>query len=483
MRFSSRLCVRTALLGLAPLAFLIPSSFASVTITSPASGAGTVGPVTLTAYANESVAFHLEVWDNGNKLGNVFSSTLNGSYPLGAGSHFTTVLAVSNYGAVLDASFVAYTVANATTSNSVSITNPTAGSTSIHEVRITASGNQNGVTRLAVWDNGYKLGDVPANTVNGVYILPSGAHTLIVQALANDGSILGQSNTSYTVAENCSTSPTVQCNLDQEGIDNSQDNCYPPIKNAWIANPCGPGIQGNNGAVPVKTLLQAVTLGGVIPNQGNTSLNGQSLHMLEIQNSSPANVLFKGQSPTTTSTASTDSHWTLDEYVYLPDPTAHQAFEVDAQASINGIWSKFYTECAFNMNSGMGYWAVFNTSTGGWIFLNGKSQNGQMPPVVPCNRSQFAQPWSGSSNPSFTGWHHIKWSFLRNNDGTVTFQTLTFDGNTTQVNFHPNSATGGNVNDNGMFSALVQLDGVVNSDRKHDVVDAYVNEVTLTHTP
>lgn len=148
-----------------------------------------------------------------------------------------------------------------------------------------------------------------------------------------------------------------------------------------------------------------------------------------------------------------------------------------------GIWSKFYTECAFNQRSGTGFWAVFDSATGGWIFLNGQSQGGQIPPVVPCNRSQFAQPWPGSSNPSFSGWHHIAWTFLRNLDGTVTYQTLTFDGSTTQVNFHPNSASGGKVSDSGNFSALIQLDGVVNYSLQHNLVEAYVSEINLSHTP
>jgi hypothetical protein len=173
----------------------------------------------------------------------------------------------------------------------------------------------------------------------------------------------------------------------------------------------------------------------------------------------------------------------MDEYVYLPNPTAHQAFEVDAQYTGNGIWTKFYTECAFNLNNGTGYWAVFDSQTGGWIFLNGQEQGGQTPPVVPCSRSQFAQPWPGSSNPSFTGWHHIAWTFLRNPDGTVTYQTLTFDGTTTQVNFHPNSATGGGASDNGNFSALIQLDGMNNDNGQNSVVDVYVSEMHLTSTP
>ena len=349
---------------------------------------------------------------------------------------------------------------------------------------ISASASESNPFHLEIWDNGFRLGDVSANSVNGVYVLPNGSHVLTVQAIDNtSGSVISSSTVNYNVAENCSNSRYAQCDLDQIGIDDTQNDCNPPLESLWVANPCGGGVQGVNPTNPQSTLLQPIAEGSNLPDQGNLSLNGKSLHLSETQGTDhPSNVLFRGQSPTTTG-ISIDSHWTMDEYVYLPDPTAHQAFEMDAQYTAGGLWTKFYTECAFNQRSGTGYWGVFDSSTGGWIFLNGKSQGGQTPPVVPCNRDQFSQPWSGSSNPSFSGWHHIAWSFLRNPDGTVTFQSVTFDGTTTQVNFRPNSNSGGNVNDKGNFSALIQLDGIVNSNGLHDVVDAYVSEVNLTHTP
>ena len=480
-RFVSVSSLRTALVFLVPVSTLSASAFAgTISITSPSPSSTHAGAVSLTASVQENVPFHIEVWDNGAKLGNVFASAVSGSYTLAQGSHTTSVLAVTSAGSVLDSKSVTFSVGNSPASGVVSISSPTPNSTSINAVTITASVGQSPNSHLEIWDNGFKLGDVPADSVNGVYVLPNGSHVLTVEAVTNGGALLSQSSVNYTVAANCSTSSSLQCDLDQVGADNSQDVCNPAEEAKWVANACGSGVQGTGGSYPVNTGVELISQPGVLPNLGNLTLNGHSLHLSEVQgNGGFSNVLFRGQSPNITSM---DSHWTLDQYVYLPDPTAHQAFEMDAQASINGIWSKFYTECAFNMTSGTGYWAVFDSNTGGWIFLNGKSQGGQTPPVVPCNRNQFAQPWTGSSVPSFSGWHHIAWSFLRNDDGTVTFVSLTFDGTTTQINFKPNSASGGNVSDR-TFSALVQLDGVTNEDRKHDLVDAYVSQVTLTHTP
>ena len=498
MRSASFSRLRAIFFGLSFLAFSCASIFAGpITITNPQPGSTVAGTVSISASASESIPFHIEIWDNGSKLGNFFNNTVNTTQVSSKGPHTTTVLAVSNSGVVLDRNNVSYNVAAApppappappapapSGAGGVSITSPTSGSTSISAVTIAASVHESVPFHTEIWDNGSKLGDVFSGNVNGMYVLPNGSHVLTVQAVNNNsGAVISNSTVNYNVAENCSNSNTMQCNLDQLGIDDAQNDCNPPEQSLWVANPCGPGVQGVDPAFPQSTLIQSIYEGSAPLNQDNLTLNGRSAHLLEVQGSNPSNVLFRGQSPSVTPATAIDSHWTLDQYVYLPDPNAHQAFEVDAQYTAGGIWTKFYTECAFNIRNGTGYWAVFDSATGGWIFLNGQNQNGQTPPVVPCNRSQFSQPWPGSSHPAFTGWHHIAWSFLRNPNGTVTFERLIFDGTTTEVNFTPNSGTGGNVSDNGKFSALIQLDGVVNSDRQHDVVDAYVSEVNLSHTP
>ena len=472
------------LLGICALVLSVPSAFAgSVTIVSPHVNSSVSGAVSISASANESVTSHLEIWDNGRKLGDFFSMAVNTSVALPQGSHIMTVLAVATNGQVLNSSTVGYTVTGYQSSGPLTIASPSPESTSTSAVRITASANASTTSQLAIWDNGYKLGTVPGTNVNGVYVLPNGQHVLTVQALNSQGSVVTSSNVNYTVAEKCANSRYAQCNLDQLPIDNQQNQCDPAIELPWVANPCGAGVQGVNPTYPLSTEIQAVHESGGLQNEGNLTLNGSSAHFKEVQGINPSNVLFRGQSPSTTPSGTADSHWTLDGYVHIPDPLAHQAFELDAQYTANGVWTKFYTECAFNMNNGNGFWGVFDSQTGGWIFLDGGTHNGQKTPSVPCNRSQFYKPWAGSSNPSFTGWHHIAWTLLRNNDGTVTFQNLVFDGTTTPVNFHPNSASGGNVSDSGNFSSLIQLDGVANKYSQYSVVDVYVSELNLFHTP
>lgn len=551
--------LRASFIALCSLVLSASSAFAGVvTIASPRVSSTVSGAVLVAASAQESTPFHLEIWDNGRKLGNFFSNTVNTASVLPQGRHTMTILAVSNYGKVLDRSSVVYNIASlkaptpvppvtappvivppapappvtapptpvppvpvpptpvpptpappvtvpptpippvtvppapvppvvvppTPTPGSVNISSPTPGSTSISAVTITASASAGTPFHLEIMDNSFKLGEVQADSVNGVYVLPNGSHVLTVSAIDNtSGSVISTSSVNYNVAENCDPA-TAQCDMDQLSVDNSQNVCSPYFEVSWLANPCGGGVQGTNGSFPLSTLIENVTTSGDAADLGNLTLNGHSLHVSETQGNSWSNVLFRSQTPAKLPTTTVDTHWTMDEYAYLPDPTAHQAFEMDAQYSINNVWTKFYTECAFNMHSGgTGYWGVFDSETGGWIFLDGGTHNGQVTPVVPCNRAQFAQPWAGSSNPSFTGWHHIAWSFLRNADGTVTFQSLTFDATTTAVNFTPNSATGGNVGDNGNFGALIQLDGMYNGAGQHPVVDAYISELQLSHTP
>jgi len=365
----------------------------------------------------------------------------------------------------------------------VTITSPAAGSSSISAVQIAATSSEGGSYHLEVWDNGYKLGNIFASSVNGVYVLPNGGHTLTVNAVNSSGTVLGTDSVSFTVAENCTTSSTVQCNMDQQGIDNQQ-NCAPPQETSWVANPCGTGIQGSGGSDPTSTSISHVTESGTIPDQNNTTLNGESLLLSEQQGSGGySNVLFEAYSPDPAPTSPVESNWTLDEYAYIPDTAAFQTFEVDAQYVVDGIWTKFYTQCAFNITNGTGYWAVYDKNTGGWLYLNGQSQDGSpVPPTVPCNKSQWAQPWSGSSNPSFTGWHHIVWQFQRNSDGSNTYVSLTFDGTVYPLNFNPGSGTGGDVTNNGDFAPLVQIDGNKNTSGDYDTVQAYVNEINITHT-
>jgi hypothetical protein len=370
---------------------------------------------------------------------------------------------------------------------SVTITSPVANSTNSSAVQITAHASNEPASfdHYEIWDAngsqaGYKLGTVPkTSTPDAVYVLPNGTHTLsvlAVDAAGGSGGVLNQASVKFTVAESCTDSSTVQCNLDQLGIQSPQSNCDPPQEALWVGNPCG--AQGGGSTEPTSISISQPTE-STIPDAGNTSLNGKSLLLSETQASGGySNVIFIAYSPTTTG-STVDSHWVLDEYVYLPDPAANQALELDAYYVIDNVWTSFTTQCTFIYNGAPGYWAVYGGG-GTWAYLDGSDGA----PNVPCTTSLFSTPWPNSGDPSFTGWHHIVWNFVRNDDshgnGYVTYTSMQFDGTTHTLNYTPTYETPGSGGNNGDFAALVQLDGTSNVSLNPQV---YVNELNITHTP
>jgi hypothetical protein len=361
----------------------------------------------------------------------------------------------------------------------VTVTSPAENTTSSSAVRVTAVTNDwDTSNHLEVWDtNGgqsaIKLGNVFEGSANAIYVLPIGSHTTTVNAVTSTGFLLSSSSVHYTVAESCTDSATVNCDFDRLGVADPETSCNNGTnKAAWIGNPCG--AQGSGSSEPRSYGAQEITNIGELEDGNNTSLNGHSLLLSETQASSGySNVLFSASSPNPTTTL--DSHWTMDLYVYLPNPEADQAFELDAQYVWGGYWTKFYTECAFNISAGTGYWGVYGGGNG-WTFLNGK--NGA--PYVPCDRNQFSTPWPGG--PTFTGWHHIVWTFLRNAAGYAEYESLAFDGTTYQLNHYTPTTEANSGSNQGDFSVLVHLDGAQDA-TTYPTVPAYVNELNITHTP
>jgi hypothetical protein len=341
----------------------------------------------------------------------------------------------------------------------VTITSPAGNSSSINAVRITASATNEGssFTHLEVWDNGTKLGDVVATSVNAIYVLPDGTHTTTVNAVTAAGVVLDGSNISYTVSAPCANSSTLQCSFDEMGSTNPQISCSPPSgAGLWSGNPCA--AQGPGSSQPASASIQNVIEGTPLQDNAHT-LDGKSLHLSETQNSvGLSNILFKADTPTPTSTL--QSNWTLDMYVNLPNPNASIAFEVDAQYVWGGFWTKFYAECAFDNQ----LWGVYDGGTG-WRFLDGTAGA----PFLPCSRSQFSP-----------GWHHIVWNFQRASGGYPVFVSYTFDGQTTSLNNYVPSTRTLSGQNQGVFGALVQLDGV-KSASQFPVVEVYVDKFNIIH--
>jgi hypothetical protein len=177
----------------------------SVVLNSPASASAQGTSVLVNAEASEmaSAVDHMEVWDNGKKLANVFASNVNQTFTLSPGAHEMTVQDVGTgpndpviHKRVVDFSVLA--------NNGVYVVSPVNYSTQASLFPVTAyaveaSGNMD---RLEVWADGRKLGDSPHGAsidqwFNG---LAPGQHQIIVQSVTANDQILHKQSITITVA-------------------------------------------------------------------------------------------------------------------------------------------------------------------------------------------------------------------------------------------------------------------------------------------
>jgi hypothetical protein len=129
-------------------------------------------------------------------------------------------------------------------------------------------------------------------------------------------------------------------------------------------------------------------------------------------------------------TNSSVSHFVLDMYQYLKNPSASQALEYAANQYYNGRWYKFSTQCSF----AGGYWRVWDSYNRRW-FTTG----------IACRR------------PAANSWTHLTFEDQRYN-GKAVFIAITINGTKHYVNksFSPQSTSSGS---NGDIGIHYQLDG------------------------
>ncbi len=156
------------------------SSSNGVFITEPANNStqsATLLPVNAYAVEGTTPVDHLEVWDNGNKLGNSpKGSTVAQWYPkLSVGSHALSILAISSTGAILNKTIFDYTASSADgVYVNAPANNTTQSSTTVH-VNAYASeyGSSVLIDHIEVWDSthGVKLANSPTGTgLTSLYI-------------------------------------------------------------------------------------------------------------------------------------------------------------------------------------------------------------------------------------------------------------------------------------------------------------------------
>jgi phosphatidylinositol-3-phosphatase len=170
------------------------ASAGALVINSPANMSiqGTTLVVNAAASELGSKVDHMEIWDNGTKLSNVFGSTVNRKFTLSAGQHQMIIRDIgpgSDY-AVLHKQKTNFVVSG---SDGVFINAPTRNSTQATLFPVSAYAVESGgnIDHLEVWVDGVRLGNSPkGSTLQQWYTLPAGSHQLTVKDISTGNNLV-----------------------------------------------------------------------------------------------------------------------------------------------------------------------------------------------------------------------------------------------------------------------------------------------------
>jgi len=188
------------------------SSAGAVVINSPANSSIQGTTVLVRAAASElgSKIDHMEIWDNGIKLANVFSSTVNQRFTLGTGQHEMTIHDIGpgpNH-AVIHKERTHFVVS---ASNGVFINEPPGHTTqaTLFPVSAYAVESRGNIDHLEIWIDGIRLGNSPTgSTVQQWFTVTAGSHQLTVKDVSTRNQVLHKT----TIVINVSSANNVYVN-------------------------------------------------------------------------------------------------------------------------------------------------------------------------------------------------------------------------------------------------------------------------------
>lgn len=146
---------------------------------------------------------HLELWIDGRKIGDYFSSQISTTLALGGGAHSATLVEVDSTGSYIKSMPTNFSVAACAPPSSpgVLLCSPVAGQTYTSPVQITGAGTlaNVAVNHLELWIDGHKIGNYTGNTINTTVTESAGAHTATLVAVDAHGNYLKSVPVTYTV--------------------------------------------------------------------------------------------------------------------------------------------------------------------------------------------------------------------------------------------------------------------------------------------
>jgi phage tail tube protein FII len=176
---------------------------------SPTPGQTVPSPVTFiaTGAGASGKVDHLELWIDGNKVGNYPGANMNASVTLPAGGRTVTVVEVDSQFHYVKSNPMNFTVGQsggscpAPSSPGTVLCTPTAGRIMSSPVQFTGAGMgaTGSVNHLELWIDGNKVGNYPGATINTQVTLPSGAHAATMVEVDSQFHYVKSNPVSFTV--------------------------------------------------------------------------------------------------------------------------------------------------------------------------------------------------------------------------------------------------------------------------------------------
>jgi len=318
--------------------------------------------------------------------------------------------------------------APSSTATGVTVTSPANGSTSPASVHFVASASSPyaPIGAMTINVDSKDMYKIAANHLDTYLTLATGSHSVYMKAWDNQDHYFQQVLTVNVAANSSSSTPpsttTVLSDIQTYGGWESCGSC------------AGPG--GTGATVPYGM------------NQGikNPSMDSKATQFwLGGTSKTPyANALWFKRLPG----SETATHFILDFYFYITNPSVAQGLEFDVFYSRDGLKNYFLTECD-SRGKYAGTWQVSNATIDQW-------QHTGYPCKVNAN-----------------SWNHVTLEFYRTPTGMTHFVSATMNGNTVNFNLEYPPAKVNSFE----LNPAVQLDG----DEKQDNYSIYVDKMSLKY--
>ncbi len=358
------------------------TSSSGINVSSPANGATVGSPVHFAASSGSAVAFHIYIDDNDSY--GVNASSFDTYLSVSGGSHRVVIQSWDQNGNVNQAPLTinvgnsSQPSGNQSSGSGINVSSPANGSTVGSSVHFAASASNASAFHIYVDDNDDY--STSGNSLDTWLSLSGGTHRVVIQSWDQNGNV-SQAPLSITVSGGGSAPAPSST---------PSGNSYNDINQmgGWAScNVCA-GNGGNGPASPYSTTQW----------RGDPSIDGAAMQFW-LGGSTPYGGALWWKQLTPQSWA---THLTYDLYFYYENSNAPQALEFDVNQVANGAKYIFGTQCDIK---GAGQWDVWDTANHYWVNTG-----------IGC-----------SAPPTYT-WNHLTEEFVRNSDGSMTFVSITLNG-------------------------------------------------------